>query len=186
MKRVLKGDFGYIKFRRKFEIIKTLFMLALSIAMYEIGLITTGTNSNMLTYVAVLGCLPMAKFAIGAIMFIKAKGCSPELKEYFDKRGVTPWYYDLWFTSYDKNFQISALYYKKKNLLMITEDENLNAAECEEHIKNLLKTAGFDNLTVKVFIDRNKFADRVLELKDLLEDEKQLEFLQDNIINVSL
>ena len=76
--KIYKGDYGYIKEQRKIEIIKTLILLALPIALYLIGFISTGSNKNLLTFAAVLGCLPMARSAVSMVLFIRAKDCCSE------------------------------------------------------------------------------------------------------------
>lgn len=184
--KVKKGDYGYIKFSAKKEVIKTLFMIILCIAIYELGIYSTGSNSNLLTYVAVLGCLPMAKFCVNAIMFLKAKGCSKELKDELEQKNLSPLYYDLFFTAFKKNYQVSALEYKKKNLIMISEDSNISVEEGEQHIKELLGNAGYKDLTVKIYTDKDKFIERLTELNSLPEEEKDLTFLFDNILGLSL
>lgn len=186
MKKIKKGCFGYLKYQRTVEIIKTLFCLAVSVALYKIGVYSTGSNKNLLTLVAVLGCLPMAKFAVNSIMFIKAKGCSGDVKEKLDSKGLTPVYYDLYFTTFKKNFQISALDYKKKNLIMLTEDVDIDMQAAEEHFKEVLGNCGYTSVTVKIFTDSDKFIERMAELKELSEEDKDLTYLFDNILNVSL
>lgn len=186
MKKIKKGCFGYLKNQRNIEILKTIFCLALCIAIYRMGIYSTGSNRNLLTLVAVLGCLPMAKFAVNAIMFIKAKSCSSLVKDKLDNAGLQPVFYDLYFTSFKKNFQVSALDYKKKNLIMLTEDENIDMQAAEEHIKEVLKNCGYESVTVKLYTDVDKFSERMAELKQLPSDEKDLTYLFDNILNVSL
>lgn len=186
MKRIKKGNYGYLKSQKTIEIFKTLFCLILSVAIYRIGIYSTGSNKNLLTLVAVLGCLPMAKFAVNAIMFIKAKGCSLEVKEKIETKGLKPVFYDLFFTTFKKNFQISALDYKKKCLIMLTEDPDIELQAAEDHIKDVLNNCGYSSVTVKIYTDSDKFIERMAELKELSEENKDLTYLFDNILNVSL
>jgi len=186
MKKIKKGEFGYIKHQRNIEIIKTLIMLALSFALYRIGVYSTGSNKNYLTLVSVLGCLPMAKFAVNATMFSKAKGCSLDVHSLLESKNVKPLFYDLYFTTLKKNFQVSALYYKKKNLILLTEDEKMDVVACEEHLITVLKNCGYESVTIKVFDDANKFIDRFNELSKLEEEDKDLTVLKDNLLSVSI
>ena len=180
-----KGTFGYIAKQRKIEIVKTVIMLALSLGCYNLGVYSTGSNRNLLTLVAVLGCLPMAKFCVNAIMFIRAKGCSQELHDKMEARGVSPDYYDLYFTAFKKNYQASALTYKKKNLIVMSEDPDIDTAEGEEHLKSILANAGVSSATVKIFKDADKFIDRLTEL-NALEEDTNTDFIKDNLLGVSL
>ena len=59
----------------------TIGMFAISLAIFIMGYISTKTNANYLTVVAVLGCLPASKCAVSLIMFLKAKECSSEDKD---------------------------------------------------------------------------------------------------------
>ena len=181
-----KGDFGYIKSGRIRELIKTVLMLAVSVALYVGGYMATGSNKNVLTYVAILGCLPAAKFMVNFIMFMKAKGCSEELKAALDEKDLKPTFFDLFFTTYKVNHRVSAMYYNRSTLIGITEDEKCDAAACEEHLTERLKSAGFE-VTVKIFKDRDKFMERLKELSALEPDkETGNTFLYDNILNLAL
>ncbi len=179
-----KGNFGYIKSGRFRETLKTVGMLAISVSLYYAGILQTGSNKNVLTYVAILGVLPAAKFMVNAVLFYKAKGCSDGLKIKLDEVGLTPTFYDMFFTSYKKNFQISALFYKKGTLIGVTEDEKCEVSEGEKHLSEALSKAGFE-VTVKIFTDEAKFISRMKELS-LLEDEGDTGFLFDNIKSLAI
>ncbi len=186
MFKIKKGDYGYIKSGRVKELIKTVVMLAISVALYVGGFLATGSNKNVLTYVAILGCLPAAKFMVNFIMFAKARGCSEELKGKLNAAGVTPTFYDLFFTTYKVNYQVSALLYNRSTLVGVTEDIKCDTAACEEHLNERLKSAGFE-LTIKIFTDADKFVERVKELAALdAYKETDNTFLYDNILNLSL
>ena len=116
---------------------------------------------------------------------MKAKGCSVELHDKMIARGLTPDFYDLYFTAFKKNYQASALIYKRKNLIVMSEDPKVDAAEGEEHLRTVLKNAGVADATVKIFIDADKFMDRLSELQ-ALEDDSKSDFIKDNILSVSL
>ena len=115
--KVTKGCFGYLKIQKKKEIIRTIFYFALSISIFLMGYVSTGSKLNLLTVVAVLGCLPASKSAVSMIMYIKAGQCSQEcyeqLKPYTDGTFML---YDLYLTSYQKNFQISAMAIKNNTV----------------------------------------------------------------------
>lgn len=116
-----KGDYGYLKHQRKLEIAKTAVLFCLSLAVYLSGLLTTGTNKNLLTIVAVLGCLPASRSAVGMIMFLRAKGCSEELHERIlpHAQGL-PQLYDVVLTSYDATFELVHLVFKGNSLIGLT------------------------------------------------------------------
>lgn len=73
MKRAVKGNFGYIRAKRLSVLIKTAIFFGISLSLFAAGYITTGKKENLLTIVAVLGCLPACKSAVNFILFLRAK-----------------------------------------------------------------------------------------------------------------
>ena len=69
----VKGTRNYINSQKKFEILRTLLYFALPLGLFLIGYITTKTKVNLMTIVAVVGCLPASKSLVGAIMFLRYK-----------------------------------------------------------------------------------------------------------------
>ena len=53
-----KGTKNYIESQKIYEIIRTVIYFILPLGLFAIGLITTGRRANLLTVVAVVGCLP--------------------------------------------------------------------------------------------------------------------------------
>lgn len=185
--KIYKGDYGYIKEQRKIEVIKTIILLALPIALYVIGFISTGSNKNLLTFAAVLGCLPMARSAVSMILFMRAKECCKE--ETFKKivsAGVAMTYYDLYFTSYKKNYPVAALLLKRGCLIALTEAQDLSEEDFEAHFKEVFKNCGYEGVTVKLFKDTDKFIERARELSALEDDGKDYVFLLENILSVAI
>lgn len=177
-----KGSFGYIQNRRKFTALRTILYFALSISLYVAGYVTTGSNKNLLTIVAVLGCLPSCKSAVNFIIFLRAKGCSQELRDAvkkFDTELTT--FYDLYFTSYQKNYQVSHMVLKGNVLCGITESEKCDVNEAQKHLEQMLSQEGIKNMTVKIFSDRRKYIDRLSQLIGLETEENKN---RDEIVNL--
>ena len=76
MTRAKKGEDTYLSQRKKQEILKTIIMFGISAAVFLMGCLSTGSKNNLLTIVAVLGCLPASKSAVSMIMNLRVKGCS--------------------------------------------------------------------------------------------------------------
>ena len=177
-----KGSFGYIQNRRKFTALRTILYFALSISLYVAGYVTTGSNKNLLTIVAVLGCLPSCKSAVNFIIFLRAKGCSQELRDAvkkFDTELTS--FYDLYFTSYQKNYQVSHMVLKGNVLCGITESEKCDVNEAQKHLEQMLSQEGIKNMTVKIFSDRRKYIDRLSQLTELETEENKN---RDEIVNL--
>lgn len=177
-----KGSFGYIQNRKRFTAVRTVLYFALSISLYVAGYVTTGSNKNLLTIVAVLGCLPSCKSAVNFIIFLRAKGCSQELRDAvkkFDTELTS--FYDLYFTSYQKNYQVSHMVLKENVLCGITESEKCDVNEAQKHLEQMLLQEGIKNMTVKIFSDRRKYIDRLSQLTELETEENKN---RDEIVNL--
>ena len=176
MKKTEKGCFGYLKRQRVIEWVKTVLYFALPIALFVMGLISTGTRKNLLTIVAVLGCLPASKSLVEAIMYQRAKSCSDACYEAVTKAaGDTKLLFDLYLTSYQKNFQISALAIKNNALCGYTEDARCDLNAGEKHITEQLQQSGYGGLVVKLFSDEARFKERLLQLGALPEKNAEKE-----------
>ena len=151
-KKAVKGQYGYIGRQRGWTVFRTVFLFGISLALFGIGIWSTGSKKNLLTVIAVLGCLPASKSAVNMIMFLKAKGCSKQVKEQVEKYGNSlTCLYDMVFTSYEKNYQISHMTIKGHVVCGYTEDGTCDVKACEKHLEGLLKQGGCRGVTVKVY-----------------------------------
>ena len=69
--RAVKGTFGYLEKKKRNAILWTILCFGISLAVFLAGYLTTGTRKNLLTVVAVLGCLPACKSIVNLIMSIR-------------------------------------------------------------------------------------------------------------------
>ena len=185
---IKKGCYGYIRNHKAVTVLRTLLYFTVSIGLYLIGYVTTGTNRNLLTIVAILGCLPACKSMVNFIMFLKASGCSEKLKseveDYDDKLTV---FYDMYFTSYQKNFPVSHMVLKGNVLCGITENPKCNCNEAEKHLEQMLQQEGIKNVTVKIFSQNEKYIDRISQLDKLdTEDNKSREEIIGLLYSISI
>lgn len=63
-----KGAYGYLENRKIYTALRTVLFFLLCVGIYLAGYLTTGTNRNLLTVVAILGCLPACKSAVNFII----------------------------------------------------------------------------------------------------------------------
>lgn len=186
--KAVKGQFGYIKKKRQNVIIWTILLFALALGIFGIGLWSTGTKKNMLSIVAILGCLPACKSMVNVIMFMKAKGCSNEIhKAIASHVGTLVELYDLLFTSYDKNYQVSHIVVSGQVVCGFTEDEKCDEQGCAKHLEQLLKKGGCKNITVKIFDDLEKYCEGLDNLNNEASVEnEQLDDIVLNLLAISL
>lgn len=186
MNKIIKGDYGYLEKQAHWELLKTLLLFAASFGVLLIGIIITGTKNNLLTIVAVLGLLPAAKELTTSIVFARAKkyGCPQALYEDVQKlldrdgmeqgqdgadSGKTDFplvVYDLYMTSQEKNYPILSMCCRNKTLIGIADWEKFDDQKAEEHIRIMLKQNGYKNVAIKIFSEREKYINRISELKE--------------------
>lgn len=187
-KRILKGSYGYIEYQKKVSVIRTILFFALSLSIYGLGIYSTGSNKNLLTVVAVLGLLPSCKSAVNVVMFLRASGCSEKAKEkiaYYDDKLTG--FYDMYFTSYQKNFPISHMVLKGNMICAYTENEKCDISAGEAHLEHLLKQDGYKNMTIKIFNSLDKYIDRLGQLSELdIEESKNRNDMIQMFYSVSL
>lgn len=162
---VKKGSYGYINNRKILTMLFTLACFGVSLGIFLIGWHTIGTKKNLWTLVAVLGCLPGAKSAVNAIMFLKAKGCPAQTYEaILPHTGLLCIYYDLQFTSYERTYQVDSMAIAGKTLCGYTGSPKCDAGLCEKHLKTQLEQSGYQDYTVKIFTSLDKYVQRLDEL----------------------
>lgn len=187
-KVIRKGAYGYIENRRVITILRTLLFFTVSVGLYLMGYYTTGSSRNLLTIVAVLGCLPACKSMVNFIIFMRAKGCSEELKKKvcgYDGKLET--FYDMYFTSYRNNFPVSHMTLKGNVLCGVIEYPKCDCNEAQKHLEQMLAQEGIKNVTVKIFSQPDKYIDRLSQLIDLnTDDHKNREGIISLLYSISI
>ena len=171
--KVYKGDFGYIRYRKKIATIRTAICLFVAVGLYIAGLIIWKSQKNVLSIVAALGCLPTGWSGVNLIMLLKAGFCSDKDHEIIEAhRGGLLIHYDHVITSYDTNYNINASTVLDKNICMYTADTTMDIADCEKHVKKMLAQSGYSSYSIKIFKDIDKFCDRLDQLEKLRSEKK--------------
>lgn len=168
-----KGTRGYLDTQKKYELFRTVLYFAISLCLFVAGWAATGDRLNLLTVVAVLGCLPASKSAVGAIMFFRFHSCAGEAAARIESHiGALPGLYDMVFTSYNKNYQVDHLTVKGNTICGFTSRTDFDEQEFYKHIDGILKAENYKETTVKIFTDLGKYTDRLKQLQALDADEK--------------
>ncbi len=183
-----KGSFGYINSRRKLWIAITLISLAVVLGMYFGALAYFHTNKNVFTIMAALSCLFVGKSAVDMVMFLRAKGCSEKAGELIQMHiGKLHGVYDLYLTTYEKNYQLSHVVVASKCVCALTQTENCDEKAGEKHIREVLESNGFKGYTVKIFSRLDQYLDRLDELGQLeAKGDKQIQEVTGLLKSISL
>lgn len=182
-----KGCEHYLKTQKKYEILRTFLYFGISLSLFIAGLIATGERVNLLTVVAILGCLPASKSAVDMIMFLRFKGCSEENVQII--KGHTEGLcglYDMIFTSYDRNYNIAHITVKGNTICGFTEDAKFVEQEFYKHITHILKADNYKETSIKIFSDLTKYTERLEQLKTLDTDVRNTEGILNTFKSVSL
>ena len=182
-----KGTRGYLKTQSRYELTRTILYFGISASLFIAGILATGNRMNLLTIVAVLGCLPACKSAIDAFMFLRYKGCTEENADQINAhmdglQGL----YDRIFTSYEINYQVAHMAIRGNTLCGFTQDEKFQEQKFYTHITNLLKKDGFKDVSVKIFLDLDKYTAMLDQMKALPAEEKLTAGIMNTLNNVSL
>lgn len=182
-----KGTKNYIETQKIYEVIRTIIYFLLPLGLFAIGLITTGQRANLLTVVAVVGCLPACKSLVSAIMYLRYKGCQKLHAEKIEKHiGSLSSLYDMIFTSYKKNFKVSHLVVHGNMICGFTDEAEFAEKEFSAHLEDLLKMDGHKNYTIKIFTDLQKYTDRLDQLNELEAENKNISAVLDTLKSVTL
>lgn len=181
-----KGTENYLNTQKKYEILRTVLYFAVSAALFIAGWVQTGNRLNLLTVVAVLGCLPASKSAVSAVMFLRFRSCSPqaaaEIKQHSQGLDVL---FDCVFTSYRKNYPVSHLTVRGGTVCGFAEkdfDENA----FYKHIQDHLKLDGHKDVTVKLFRSLPKYTERLEQMKALEEEPARTAAVIETLKSVAL
>lgn len=167
MKKVVKGTYGYLKTKRGQVILQTIIFFAMPLGLFAAGVLTTHTRRNLFTVVAVLGCLPACKSLVNTIIYLRASGCSQKAREtILAAEGRLVGMYDMYFTSYQKNFALSHMVVENRVIIGFTEDETCDGAACAAHIKSVLSPIGFSDVTVTVTDRLDKYCNQLKLLNE--------------------
>ena len=143
MKKVEKGEFGYLAYKKSRNMIKTIIAFAVVLVIFIIGFIIWKSKNNYLTMLAVVLVLPAAKFAVSYFVLIPHKNCDKELNSV----------YDLVVSNKQKPVGIMAAVISDNQILAYTSaakaDKNLFETSVKEFLKN-------EKLTCAVLLYKDK------------------------------
>lgn len=182
-----KGTENYLNTQKKYEILRTILYFAISATLFIAGYLQTKTKVNLLTVVAVLGCLPASKSTVSAIMFLRFQSCSSTNAEEIKKHsGSLKGLFDCVFTSYKKNYCVSHLSVRANTICGFTENEKFEENEFYKHIHDILKLDGHKDVTVKIFHSLSKYTERLEQMNELEEDETKTHAIIETLKSVML
>lgn len=172
-----KGDIGYLSYQRNYTLLRTLLYFGIVIAIFVIGFVTSKTKNNMLTIVAILGCLPASKSMVNAIMYRRFKPISDDLYnsiKCYEKTGII--LYNMPVSSNEKITFIQCIAINDHSVYLLYDNKNNDDAKLTKYIKNHLANNGKGNVNVKCYCDKKSFCSRLNEINKKTTDDDNTTF----------
>ena len=178
--KVQKGEFGYIRWQKKRRILVTLGLFLLPLAAFIAGVLVTGTRNNLITVIAVVGCLPACRSMVGVIMMWMQQPMEEALyREIRQHQKDLTMAYELVVTTYEKNAFLDAVAICGNKVAAYSSRMKESPEFIEQHIRKILKQNGFKT-EVKVFKEKRAYLDRLDHLNAHKEElERDIKFTPD-------
>ena len=165
----------------------TAVMLAAVLIVYFTGLAVYGTNRSAFSILAAVGALPTGNSVVNLVMLLRASGCTRETETRI--RGAAEGLagcYDLYLTSYDKNYSLSHASAAGRRICGLTEDAGTDCGSCAAHIRTVLEKNGHSGYQVEITRDPDKYDAMLLSLKEEAEGDGDPEAVLRSMLAASL
>ena len=165
--KLKKGEFGYLNNRQKTALIRTGILFGFTLLLVIMGRVIFTEHEKVFVICAILSVLPASMSMVNLIMFYKYHTGRREIFDELENvKGNINILYDCVFTTDQKSYGTEAVAVVNKNIIALSEYENINTSELEKHFSYMTRKNGFKNWTIKVFTDYSKFRDRIKYLAD--------------------
>lgn len=192
MKQIKKGRPGYIRAQKKKLMIQTLIEFGLVLAIFLTGYLTTKTRLNLLTLVAVLGCLPASRMLVSLIAIFPYHSIEvTKAREIKEKSTLLTTAFDMVVTSREKIMPIDAIAISNDTIFGYAGNKKTDPEIAAKHITNILNENRFTSVKVKIFHDYVAFLSRVEGLNNIMaieqnNDTQHEQALRRVILNISM
>lgn len=190
--KIEKGTPGYLNARKIRLLLLTLLEFGIVIALLVLGYMQTGTRLNLLTVVAIVGCLPACKMLVGLITVLPYRTADQEkATEIQDKAPLLTTAFDLVITSREKIMPVEAVVISGNTVCGYAPNKKTVPEEAARHIKNILEENRLTKITVKIFSDYTPFLTRAEGLNSIAQVEQSEHRKRENrirriLLNISM
>lgn len=137
-----RGQYGYLKEKKKKALVGTFLMVFIGIAIFAAGLLLNKMEStNIFTVIAICMVMPAAKYFVSYVVLLPYKQTDVQTKERLDsyaKEGDTV-LYDVVFTSSEKVMHLDCIYVTGHQIVGYTSRAKDNVQVMSEYLKKELK-----------------------------------------------
>ncbi len=163
-----RGDIEYLRDLKKQEIIKASIQWFLVIAIFIVGFITTETKLNLMTLVAVLGCLPASKTLVGVIVKFRYKPMRLEIcEEILEKGSNLSVAFNPILTSSERIMGIDCLVISGHTICGYVTNPKTEIGFATNYIRTILEQNNIQRVNVKLLNEYVPFLSRVEGLNNM-------------------
>lgn len=175
-----KGCFGYFTREKKRRLLTTVILFAIPLLIFFTALLYFKTRENIMTVVAVVGCLPACKSLVGLIMVLMRKSIpESEYQAIHEHAGDLTMIYELYFTSEEKNGYVDAFAICGDQVVGYSSDDKTDTRYTAELVQRILRQNGC-RVQVKILKELNAYLDRLGTMQKNRESlEKDVSFKPD-------
>lgn len=157
MKKIPKGSYGYLNYKKKLSLIIMLASFLVIAAVFFTGYIVTGTNNNIMTVIAAVLTLPAAKFTVAYIILIPHHSTPEDV--YSGTNGTFPGletYYDLIFSNSTSPIGTQAVVISDSLVIALTDETKTDKKLFEKSVADFMEKDGHP-VNVSLFTDKTSF-----------------------------
>ena len=164
MKKTEKGDFGYLNYRKKINLIKMAAAFVVVAVVLIIGLAVYKTRANVFTVAAIVLVLPAAKMAVGYFVVMSHHSASSKLREKLEaEAGGLGLYYDLIFSNSKKPIGTQAVAVSETAVIALSDEKKADKKLFETSLKEFMENDG-RKVNVTLYFEEKQFLARAAKL----------------------
>ena len=190
--KIQKGDAGYLRKRKRILVLETVVSFGLVAALVIAGYVTTKTKLNLLTVVAVLGCLPASRILVNLIMVLPHTSIDEATE--LEISGVTEELtvvYDLVVTSEKKAMPITAAAIYNNTICGYAPVRKVDTDYAARHIRSIMRQNQLEKVNVKIFHEYKAFLTRAEGMNNIAavenrQNRKHEETIKEILLDISL
>lgn len=160
-KKIRKGDFRYIQHEKIRRFLVTLLLFAIPMAAFVGAYLITGTKKNIITVIAMVGCLPACKSLVGFIVMFLQKSMDEssyrKIKEHAKDLVMS---YEMYLTTYEKSTFVESFAICGNKVIGYSSRIDGSPQFVEQHVKKILKQNGY-KVDVKVMTELKPYLERL-------------------------
>lgn len=191
IKKVKKGRPGYLEYKLKVEILRTVLYFGIVAALFWLGYSQTHSNKNLLTVVAVVGCLPASKALVGVITRLPHRSVERKIVKEIRARSTSlTMIYDLVLTSKEKIMPMECVAISGDKILGYAPSNKVDTAYAAEFMQEILSQNQCPAASIQIIRPYKDFLSRLEKMNKAVagkETPKERERKTANVIlNISL